>query len=160
MFRLGAPTELRLRTPLNRDLLILSNGEAIVDSRFVPCRRAAGETPGDALLAEAAVQVGAYFARRLMRFDLPLELDGTPFRVAVWRAVAGLAFGEFVSYSDVARAVGHPLSHRGVAAAMSAAPLDLFVPAHRVIGADGRVKGAAPTSLRVRLANFERPRRR
>ena len=149
----------RLATPFRRDLLIEGNGLAIVGSRFVPCNRSAEGKPSDALLAEAAAQVRAHFARRLRRFDLPLSLEGTPFCVAAWRAVAALEFGQFVSYADVARAIGRPLAHRGVAAAMSAAPLDLFVPAHRVIGADGRIKGASPASLRVRLAAFERSRR-
>jgi methylated-DNA-[protein]-cysteine S-methyltransferase len=146
-------------TPLDRDLLILSNGLAIIGSNFVRRERSAPRKAGDALLREASAQVHAYFARRLRRFSLPLELTGTPFRVAVWRAVAALAFGEIVSYADVARAIGHPLAHRGVASAMSAAPLDLFVPAHRVIGADGRVKGARPQSMRVRLLAFERVQR-
>jgi len=144
-------------TPFGRDLLIVSNGSAIVASDFVAPRRPA-EKAGDALLVEASAQVRAYFRRRLRRFDLPLALDGTPFRVAVWRAVAALAFAEFVSYADVARAVGRPLAHRGVATAMSFTPLDLLIPAHRVIGADGRIKGARPRSLRVRLAAFERDR--
>ena len=112
--------ECRLATPFRRDLLIEGNGLAITGSRFVPFRRAAQAKPSDALLAEAAAQVRAYFARRLRRFDLPLELEGTLFRVAVWRAVAALEFGQFVSYADVARAIGRPLAHRGVAAAMSA----------------------------------------
>jgi methylated-DNA-[protein]-cysteine S-methyltransferase len=145
----------RLATPFRRDLLIEGNGLAITGSRFVPLRRVPHGKPSDALLAEAAAQLRAYFARRLLRFDLPLALEGAPFRVAVWRAVAALEFGQFVSYADVARAVGRPLAHRGVAAAMSAAPLDLLVPAHRVIGADGRIKGASSSSLRVRLAAFE-----
>ena len=156
MSPLRAPTERRIPTPLGRDLLIVSDGFAIVASNFVAAKRASQSKAGDALLDEASAQVRAYFRRRLGRFDLPLALDGTPFRVAVWRSVAALAFGEFVSYADVARAVGHPLAHRGVATAMRLTPLDLLVPAHRVIGADGRTKGARPRSVRVRLAAFER----
>jgi len=145
----------RIPTPFGRDLLIVSNGSAIVASDFVAPERARSR-PGDALLVEASAQVRAYLRRRLRHFDLPLALDGTPFRMAVWRAVAALAFGEFVSYADVARAVGSPLAHRGVATAMGLTPLDLLIPAHRVIGADGKIKGARPRSLRARLAAFER----
>lgn len=149
------PMEHRISTPLGRDLLIIGNGQVILGSNFVAPRPAARK-PSDALLAEASAQVRAYFRRRLMRFDLPLAFEGTPFQIAAWRAVATLAFGEFVSYADVARAIGRPLSHRGVAKAMAFAPLDLLVPAHRVIGADGRIKGAGPRSMRRRLAAFER----
>ena len=145
---------MRVRTPLGLDLVLMSDGESIFASDFRPPRATAGRG-GDALLREARDQVRAYFARRLRRFDLPLALEGTPFNVAVWRAVADLRFGEIVSYADVARAVGHPRSYRGVAAAMGKTPLDLLVPAHRVIGADGKIKGAGVNSLRRRLLIFE-----
>jgi methylated-DNA-[protein]-cysteine S-methyltransferase len=145
----------RIRTPLHRDLLIIGNGTAIIASKFVPPTPRRGSEPSNALLAEAGAQVRAYFGCRLRRFDLPLAFDGTSFQVAVWRAVASLAFGEFVSYADVARAIGKPLAHRGVAGAMALTPIDLIVPAHRVIGADGRIKGAGPASVRFRLAEFE-----
>ncbi len=150
-----APMRWRIPTPLRRDLLIVGNGKAIVAGNFVAPRPPTSGEPGDALLVEASAQVRAYFDRRLRRFDLPLAFTGTAFQIATWRAVASLEFGEFVSYADVARAIGRPLSHRGVAAAMAATPIDLFVPAHRVVGADGRVKGAGPRSVRFRLAEFE-----
>jgi O-6-methylguanine DNA methyltransferase len=155
-----APTRCRILTPLRLDLLIVGNGEEILESDFVPAHRGRQSKPSDSLLAEASAQVRAYFNRRLRRFDLPLALDGTPLQVDAWRAVASLCFGEFVSYADVARAIGRPLAHRGVATAMARAPLALFIPAHRVVGADGRIKGASPASLRVRLAEFERQSRR
>lgn len=159
MKALSAPIRCRIPTPLRRDLLIIGNGEAILSSDFVPPGHVLATKPSDALLAEAWEQVEAYFCRRLLRFDLPLTLQGTDLQVAAWRAVASLAFGEFVSYADVARAIGKPLAHRGVAAAMARTKIDLFVPAHRVVGADGRIKGAGPRSVRLRLAEFELARR-
>ena len=145
----------RVGTPLRRDLLILSTEEAIVSSKFVRPANRSSEKPSNALLAEAGLQVRAYFERRLTRFSLPLAFEGSSFQIAVWRAVSGLAFGEFVSYAEIARAIGKPLAHRGVAAAMALTPIDLFIPAHRVIGADGRIKGAGRASVRFRLAEFE-----
>lgn len=146
----------RLATPLGLDLCVATDGAAIVESAFAR-RRAPSREPRthDPLLREARKQVDAYFARRLERFDIPMAFEGTPFACRVYAVVAGLAFGEVVSYADVARALGHPFAHRAVAAAMAKTPLDLLVPAHRVIGADGKIKGAAPNSLRRRLLKHE-----
>lgn len=130
-----------------------SDGERIITARFFGGRRARGR--GDALLDEATRQLRAYFARRLRRFELPLAFDGTAFQIAVWDLVSRLETGELISYADVARAVGKPRAHRGVAMAMGRTPFDLLVPAHRVVGADGRIKGAGPHSMRRRLLRFE-----
>lgn len=144
-----------LATPFG-PLYLQSDGLALVASEFRARSTRSTHEPLDAILTEAKIQVSAYFKRRLQRFDLPLHFAGTPFQNEVWRAVADLAFGQVVSYADVARAVGRPRAHRGVAAAMGHSPLDLFVPAHRVIGSDGTIRGAAPQSLRRRLLAFER----
>jgi methylated-DNA-[protein]-cysteine S-methyltransferase len=139
-----------------------SNGKELVAASFVgkaaisAARKLQKKALPDPVLAAAADQVKAYFERRLQRFDVPIALHGTPFQIEVWRLVARLRFGEFVSYADVSRALGRPLSHRGVARAMGATPFDLFVPAHRVVGSDGRVRGTEPGSLRARLVAFER----
>jgi methylated-DNA-[protein]-cysteine S-methyltransferase len=156
----ASPMRCRVPTPFAGDLLIVGNGEVILGSSFVPAKRVPEPNPSDALLADVAAQVRAYFRRRLRRFDVPFALDGTPLQLDAWRAVALLAFGEFVSYGDVARAIGRPLAHRGVASAMARSPLDLFIPAHRVVGVDGRVKGVTANSVRFRLAEFERFKRR
>jgi methylated-DNA-[protein]-cysteine S-methyltransferase len=146
-------------TPFGRDLFIACGEDGVTESRFVARARsnshdARGTTPHP-LLREVKRQLDAYFAGRLRYFDLPLELAGTPFAIDVWRAVARLPTGALASYADVAAAVGRPTSHRGVARALASTPLALLIPAHRVIGADGRIKGAAPGSMRRRLLAFE-----
>ncbi len=142
-----------LNTPFGYGLLVRSDGERIVESRFA--RTAARARPGDAVLREAGRQVAAYFRRRLRRFDLPLHFEGTAFERAVWTFVSQMETGELISYSDLARALEQPRAARGVARAMSRSPLDLFIPAHRVIGADGTVRGAGPNSMRRKLLAFE-----
>ena len=136
-------------------LWIAVRGDAIVNSEFRPAIKPSARAPRHAVLREARAQLRAYAAKRLRRFDLPLAFDGTPFQCAVWSAVAELETGELVSYADVARAVGAPRAHRGVAMAMGRTQINLFVPAHRVVGADGKIKGAGPNSLRRRLLAFE-----
>ena len=143
-----------LPTPFGRELYVETNGSCITLAEFrrpAPRRRTARE----ALLREVAAQVRAYFLRKLTVFDLPLHFQGKPFDCEVWRAVSTLEFGHFVSYGEVARAIGHPQSHRGVARAMGKTLIDLFVPAHRVIGADGRLRGCEPRAMRAKLAAFE-----
>lgn len=142
------------RTPLGFALEVESDGERIVAARF---KRGAANARRlyDPVLREAKSQTGAYFAKRLARFDLPLHFKGTPFQIAVWSFVAGLETGQIVSYGDLARAIGRAGAHRGVAAAMRETPIDLFVPAHRVVGSDGTVRGAGAHSLRRRLLAFE-----
>ena len=145
------------KTPLGVALRVTASRDALVGAEFVaPSQRTSGRPSSDSVLSAAAAEVRAYFARRLRRFSVPLAFEGTEFQRDVWRLVASLEFGDVVSYGEVARAIGHPLSHRGVAAAMRSTPIDLFIAAHRVIGSDGRVRGCGPGSIRARLLNFER----
>lgn len=146
---------LQLETPWASVLHVESDGEAIVASRFGAPRAARPSPKAPAVLREARRQVDAYFRKRLQRFELPLRFEGTPFQARVWQFVAHLEVGEVISYGDLARALGHPRAHRGVARAMAQTRIDLFVPAHRVVGSDGTVRGAGPYSMRRRLLLFE-----
>ena len=100
----------------------------------------AGEPPGG-VLAEAVRQLRAYFAGRLRRFDLPLDLRGTPFQLRVWRALLEVPYGETRSYRQIAAAIGEPKAVRAVGAANGANPIAIVVPCHRVVGADGSLTG-------------------
>jgi methylated-DNA-[protein]-cysteine S-methyltransferase len=93
------------------------------------------------VLDDAARQLGAYFAGELRDFDLPLRPQGTPFQIAVWKALREIPYGETHSYADIARRIGRPTAVRAVGRANGQNPLAIVVPCHRVIGADGSLTG-------------------
>ena len=142
-------------TPYGVCLEIHVREDAIVEASFRRRKVPATQRITSGVLKDAAAQVMAYFAKQLPVFDLPLHFEGKPFDVEVWRAVSTLQFGHFVSYGEVGHAIGRPRTHRLVAAAMGNTKIDLFMPAHRVIGADGKLKGCEPGSIRYHLARFE-----
>lgn len=91
------------------------------------------------LLRVALDQLDAYFAGRLMRFDLPLAPAPTPFAGRVREAMRAIPFGETASYGELARRLDS--SARAVGAACGANPLPIVVPCHRVVAAGGGLGG-------------------
>jgi methylated-DNA-[protein]-cysteine S-methyltransferase len=103
------------------------------------------------LLEEAARQLRAYFAGELRRFDVPLDLAGTEFQVAAWRALADIPYGTTISYGEQARRLGRPRAVRAVGAANGRNPLPIVLPCHRLVGADGSLVGFGGGLARKRL---------
>ena len=103
----------------------------------------APELPDDPLLASAAKQLRAYFAGESARFDVPLDLQGTPFQRAVWQALLCIAPGALSSYGAIAATIGSPSAVRAVGGAVGRNPVSVIVPCHRVVGRDGSMTGYA-----------------
>jgi methylated-DNA-[protein]-cysteine S-methyltransferase len=83
-----------------------------------------------------------YFAGKPVSFeDLPLDLEGSPFHLRVWRELRKIPPGETVSYQELARRLGNPKAARAVGQACGANPIPLIVPCHRVIAASGTLGG-------------------
>jgi O-6-methylguanine DNA methyltransferase len=99
------------------------------------------EDGGDPLIREAGRQLAEYFRGNLRRFDLPLELRGTPFQVRVWHGLLSIPYGETRSYSELANALGTPGAARAVGGANHANPVAIIVPCHRVINRGGGLGG-------------------
>ena len=107
-----------------------------------PMKRGADWREGAHEAIDAArVQLDEYFAGGRQHFDLPLAPQGTPFQREVWHTLAGIGFGETISYAQLAQRVGKPSAMRAVGAANGRNPLPIVLPCHRVIGSDGSLTG-------------------
>lgn len=82
-----------------------------------------------------------YFAGRRHEFSFPLDLRGTDFQIACWRALLDIPYGETRTYADIARAVGKPSAFRAVGLANNRNPIAIVVPCHRVIASNGTLCG-------------------
>jgi len=95
----------------------------------------------DEVLAQAARQLGAYFAGELTTFDLPLDLDGTGFQRTVWAGLQEIPYGDTISYGELAKRIGQPTASRAVGLANGRNPVSIVVPCHRVVGSNGSLTG-------------------
>jgi len=82
-----------------------------------------------------------YFAGKRREFTFGLDLRGTDFQLACWRALLAIPYGETRTYADIARAVGKPKAFRAVGMANNRNPIVIVVPCHRVIASDGTLRG-------------------
>ncbi|MFC8702461.1 methylated-DNA--[protein]-cysteine S-methyltransferase [Streptomyces anulatus] len=103
--------------------------------------------------AEVARQLEAYFAGLSTRIDVPLaEGAGTEFQQRVWAALESIPYGSTVSYGEIAARVGASgAGVRAVGTAIGRNPLLVVRPCHRVIGADGALRGYAGGLERKKL---------
>jgi methylated-DNA-[protein]-cysteine S-methyltransferase len=103
--------------------------------------------PGVSARARAHVEaaqdaLSEYFAGRAPRLPA-LDLRGTPFQLAVWRALCAIPWGEVSTYGEIAELLGRAGCARAVGGANHENPVAILVPCHRVVQASGRLGGYA-----------------
>lgn len=98
-----------------------------------------GEQEETGLLALVRDQLTDYFDGARTEFALPLAPFGTPFQHRVWQAMCAIPYGEVRSYGALAKKLR--TGPRAVGMACARNPLPIFIPCHRVVGANGALTG-------------------
>ncbi len=108
------------------------------------------------ILKEAFMQLNLYFSGELREFNIPLMPMGSAFMLKVWRALLRIPYASTASYGDIARLCGNPKAARAVGMANNRNPIPIFIPCHRVIGADGSLVGfGAGLEIKAKLLELE-----
>ncbi len=95
------------------------------------------------VLAQARREFEAYWKDANAKFTVALDLQGTRFQRAVWRALLKIQPGRTSTYAAIAGRAGSPAAVRAAGAAIGRNPVSIIVPCHRVLGRDGSLTGYA-----------------
>ena len=94
---------------------------------------------------------------------IPLKPEGTAFRMAVWKLLMAIPYGETTTYGELARKLnetaGMKTCARAVGNAVGHNPISIIIPCHRVIGVDGGLTGyAGGLDVKRKLLKLEQKR--
>jgi len=100
-----------------------------------------GEIKETELVKTAYIQLSEYLNGQRKRFWLPLEPNGTDYQKNIWNALIKIPYGRTRTYKQIAQATGNIKACRAVGMANNKNPIPIFIPCHRVIGANGNLTG-------------------
>ena len=85
-----------------------------------------------------------------------LSIKGTNFQIMVWKELMKIPFGSYVSYGEIAAAIGKSGASRAVGTAVGRNPIAYFIPCHRVLAAGGGIGGYYwGTKVKERIMEWE-----
>ncbi|WP_369027139.1 bifunctional DNA-binding transcriptional regulator/O6-methylguanine-DNA methyltransferase Ada [Qipengyuania sp. RANM35] len=107
--------------------------------RFPKAELVEGGKDFERLLADvvASVEAPGDFAH------IPLDVKGTAFQEACWKALRDIPAGETRTYADIAAAAGNPKAVRAAGSANARNNVAVLIPCHRVIRTGGDLGGYA-----------------
>ena len=116
-------------------LVIITKKDLIVSCRFIDID-VDKEPEQINTNREIEKNIKKYFNGKLKYLPNKLKLEGTAFQLKVYNAIMDIAYGCTKTYKEIAIEIGHPTACRAVANACSSNKLAIFVPCHRVVGAN------------------------
>ena len=111
-------------------------------------------------VSNIAQQLNAYFQGNRQSFAVAIDWSQmSSFEKAVLKETMAIPFGQVRTYGQIAEKIGRPLSAaRAVGRAEATNPIPIIIPCHRVVGADGTLKGyggAGGVDTKAWLLNLE-----
>jgi AraC family transcriptional regulator of adaptative response/methylated-DNA-[protein]-cysteine methyltransferase len=119
--------------------LSFAEGPEALARRFPRADLVEGGEAFEQLLAEvvASVEQPGDFAH------IPLDVKGTAFQEACWKALREIPAGETRTYAEIAAAAGNPKAVRAAGSANARNNVAVLIPCHRVIRTGGDLGGYA-----------------
>jgi methylated-DNA-[protein]-cysteine S-methyltransferase len=105
-------------------------------------RYGAPPIPSEVQVLPIIHQITTYLKGTRKSFDIPIHWEiMSTFQQKVQQAVYAIPYGETRTYGQIAAQIGSPRAARAVGRANATNPMPLVLPCHRLVGADGSLRG-------------------
>ncbi len=122
------------------ELLIFSDGKSI--TRVCFSQKTPNSSIDDlAIFKKINKWFDDYFKGLNPKINFKLDLQGSDFRVEVWKRLLDIPYGETLTYGEIASEISPTMSAQAVGGAVRANPILIIIPCHRVIGKNGELTG-------------------
>lgn len=134
--------QMEVGSPLGR-LVLVADDQALLALDWPGAPRRPGVTAAKRhpILERAARELRRYLEGKPGPLGVALRPEGTPFQRSVWLRLRGIGPRSLATYASVAADFEAPGAARAVGSAIGRNPLPIFIPCHRVVGSDGRLRG-------------------
>ncbi len=103
----------------------------------------------------AIAQLKEYFNGQRKKFDIPFDIEVTPFTNTVLNKINEIPFGKTITYSELAAAIGKPNAARAVGGALGRNPVLIILPCHRIVAKNSLGGFAAGLEVKSKLLEHE-----
>lgn len=136
------------------NITMASDGEKLTGLWFDGQKYFASTLNGDYVNKELPIFIKTkkwldmYFKGVVPEFNIPILLEGSPFRMAVWQVLQSIPYGQTMTYGQIANLIASKkgidkMSAQAVGGAVGHNPISIVVPCHRVIGVNSNLTGYA-----------------
>lgn len=122
-------------------IIIEGEGDTVWSISYCDELQSTPEPTGE--VERCKTQLLEYFSGTRKQFDIRFRWlpSASSFTLSVWQALLGIPFGQTATYGEIAARIGRPKACRAVGGANHHNCLNIIVPCHRVIGANGSLTG-------------------
>ena len=131
-------------------MLVAATGKGVCRLSFAEGPEELARRFPNATLAEGGERFAALLADVIAAIEspglgahIPLDVQGTAFQEACWKALRAIPAGETRTYAQIAAATGNPRAVRAAGSANARNHVAVLIPCHRVVRTGGDIGGYA-----------------
>ncbi len=134
---------------------ILGRDNKIVEIKFLKSKNNNFRKSQSSEFKKCEKELEEYFSLKRKKFDVKLEIKGTPFQESVWREMIKIPYGKTISYKELATRIKKPKAYRAVANACGKNKIPIIIPCHRVVASNGLGGYSAGIDIKKNLLEIE-----